>query len=1055
MKMNSLRKHFMIGALMIAATASAVETPPQPENLARGKLCKSFSSMEECGWSLVKLTDGETGTVGWSSKAFSAYPDHTLYPEFVVLDIGASARIFKVVLHPRADDAHAGKGFPKDFSIHVCQEGEPWREIIRKKDYPEPRDGSMQEFLFEGITARYLKIEATGLPIVDGEKHYFQLSELEVFGRRISGKIFQPIAAPVGTPAVIRRLRCENRDNPVGIDTPNPRFSWWMESPRRGDRQTSYRILVASSEQLLEADTGDLWESGTVKSDQSIAIGYAGRPLASGKAYWWKVQLTDRNGEVVAWSEPASFVMGKMEANSWQGQWIGANSDTHHGAVYLRNEIRAEKPVKRAIVHFCGLGLSELYIEGRKVGDHVITPGFTTYDKRTQYLTYDVTNHFSKTGSKTLAIILADGWYGLGKDPWVHGFQRNRYVDKPKLLLDLHLEHTDGTETVITSGEGWKWSPGEITFSWIAQEDIDMRKAHPGWDKTGFDDSAWSPVKVVKGPGGTLVQQKEPPCCVVEEIKPMTMIYDEKTRSCTYDFGREFCGWVRFRTSGDAGTVIMITAVPRGGKYTRTSRFVLAGTGEHESYAPRFWYNSIHRVVIEGLQQPPRLEDMTGCMVSSGWQRGGNFRCSNDLVNWLYNTAGRTSVAYTTFLPNDCSREWKAWTQDPQNMFVSNCYLYDSQTLYERWQWDIIDGQRADGNCPNIAPGAFFDDYNSPWWGGCVVWLPWHWYLYFGDSTLLKDSYPAMKMYVDYLDKVAVNGLQDWGLDDWQPVDKTPRAIINTPAFCLYAEIVSRTAEMTGQTLEAKHYAERARRIRDKFNRRFLDPGSGRYGATCTQAGQVVPLALGLVPEELQPAVENSLLQEVIAKDTHLSTGFVSTPYLLQVMMDLAPELGWKITTARDYPSYYSMTAGSDNELMKEDWQGGQVIMPSLGGNIAGWFYQSLGGIRPDKTGPGFKRIIIKPNIIGDLHWASCSYNSVHGLIKSTWRTGDGQLSMDISIPANTTATVYVPAGAITDVNESGLPLGKAPGVTFLRMENGRAVLRTVSGCYSFISRNY
>lgn len=1049
-----------------AITGLQAAEPLKLENLALGKACSTFSTIEEWGWALEKLTDGQTGSVGWSSQAFSAYADHSLYPEFILVDLGVSVEVDRLVLHPRGDGERAGKGFPKDFSIHVCHEGGPWREILQKKDYPQPETGAGQSFSFEDVTGRYVKVEATGLRKVQG-KHYFQLAELEVFGQKIADVPLEDEAIPAEALTVASRLRCENRDNPVGIDATNPRFSWWMDSSRRGEWQTGYRILVSSREELLAQDKGDLWDSGMVMSDQSIAVVYDGAPLDSGKQYWWKVQLADRDGKELPWAEPATFVTAKMNAEDWQGQWIGANADTQHGAVYLRKEIEVTKPVKRVVVHFCGLGLSEFYIDGEKVGDVDHGPGFTTFNKRTQYLTFDVTDHFTTTGPKALAVVLADGWYALGSEPWGHNFQNNPYVDKPKLLLDLQLEYTDGTETVFTSDESWKWSKGEITFSWIAREDIDLRKANPGWDRPGFDQSGWQPVAVVDGPTGKLVHQKEPSCRIVDEIKALTLSYDKQSKKYTFDFGREYTGWVRFDTSGEAGDVIKITVVPSGGAHARSAHFILAGRGERERYEPRFWYNSIQKVIIEGVTDEPELEDLTGVLISSSWQPGGQFKCSDDLVNWLHNAARRTSINYTTFLPNDASREWKAWMEDPQNMFVANCYMFDAQTLYERWQWDIIDGQRADGNCPNVAPGAFFDNFNSPWWGGCVVWVPWHWYLYYGDASLLKDSYPAMKRYVDYLGLTAkdgmqewlaehfggdasLEGMQDWGLDDWYAAEKTPRAMVNTPAHFLYATIVSRTAAMMGKSQAARHYRDVAAKVADNFNDQLLNRHSGQYGANRSQAGQVMPLALGLVPEALRPAVERALLQEIRENKNHLSTGFVSTPYLLQTIMDLAPELGWEMTTAQDYPSYYSMTAGSDHDLMMERWDGGMICMPSLGGNIAGWHYQALGGIRPDPAAPGFKKSIIKPNVVGDLHWVKSAYDSVHGRITSNWRKRGDQLSMDVIIPANTTATVYVPCEAVSDITEGRKTIDKSEGVTFLRMEEGRAVFEVAAGSYAF-----
>ena len=718
---------------------------PQEPNLALGRPCKAFSSEEGNGWSVSKLTDGETGTRGWSSKAFAAYPDHRLYPEFVVVDLGTNCAVRRVVLHPRGDGTMAGKGFAADFTIQVCREGEPWRVIVDQRNYPEPSKGKAQSFECGRAVGRFVKVEATRLREVEPGIHRFQLAEVSVFGESVASLTPDSKPAVAKGPTTVGRLRCENRDSPVGIDAEQPRFSWWLQSPARGQRQTAYQVLVASSAALLQRDQSELWDSGKVPGDRSIAVVYGGQPLHSSQVCWWKVKLWDRDGQQTAWSEPARFMTGKLNANDWQGRWIGADTvlqpvssegrqlggaAIHTTAnigtrpVYLRKEIDVAKPVQRATVFFSGLGFSELHLDGRKVGNHVVGPGFTTYNQRVPYLAFDVTDRFAQAGRKALGVILVDGWYGNG---FGHNFEKNIYVDKPKLRLDLHLEHPDGTQTVVVSDPSWKWSDGEVTCSGIVREDIDRRRARRGWDEVGCDESGWRPVAVVKGPEGKLIHQKEEPCKIVQEIRPVSLRYDPQANTATFDFGREFCGWVRFRTTGPAGTSISITSLPTVA-LPRTSHFTLAGTGGDEVYEPRFFYAGMRQVVVKGAAHPPALGDLTGCLVSMSWAPSGSFRCSDDIANWLYDATRRTVVAYTTFLPNDPVREWKAWMQDPQNMFCSTAYLFDSQTMYERWQCDIIDGQRPDGSSPNIAPGAYFDDYNSPWWGGCLVWVPWHWY---------------------------------------------------------------------------------------------------------------------------------------------------------------------------------------------------------------------------------------------------------------------------------------------------------------------------------------
>ena len=874
--------------------------------------------------------------------------------------------------------------------------------------------------------------------------------------------------------ANLTNLRCENRKNPLGIDVQQPRLSWVMvdsfEEPMvRNQKQTAYQILVASSETLLKQNQGDCWDSGKVVTDQSIAVRYSGLPLISETRYWWKVRVWDKADQPAAWSEPATFLTGKLNAGEWLGKWIGPSivkTNRTHGAIYLRKDFDLKKPVVRAVLSFSGLGFSEVNIDGMKVGDYVIGPGFTDYDHQVPYLTFDVTTNFSMPGHKQLDVTIADGWYALERDPWVHQLEKKPYVDLPKLLLDLRLIQADGTETVVRSDESWKWSTGEITRSWIAQEDIDLRQA-------GEMARNWQPVVLVKGPRGKLEHQKESFNQIVEEVRPASVHFDAKTGTATYEIGHEVNGWVRFRAHGPAGTTIYITTIPSDPKRPRTSQFILAGGGSKETYEPRFFHAGMAHVKISGLVEESTLEDLTICRVSSMHTPAGAFSCSDEFVNWLEQAVRRTVVNYTTFLPNDPVREWKAWTQDIQNMFGSAFYLFaESQVMYERWEHDLLDSQNVEGNMANVAPGPVFDPYNSPWWGGCGVWLPWEWRLAYGDDSLLRESYPAMKRYVDFLEKQAATsgGLQKWGLKDWLCVEETPIGIINTPAHFRYAQIVSWTAAMLGKQDESMKYAEMAERVKSTFNNEYLDPQTGIYGEKggkvpvtntvwwvgdrpCTEAGQVMPLALGLVPETARPAVVAALQRDIVAHKGRLSTGFVSTPYLLDVLTDIDPEMCWRLVTARAFPSWYSMTHGSGNDLLKEKWDGGMALMPSLGGCVARWCYWGLAGIRPDPTEPGFKKIIIKPAIVGELTWVKAYFDSSYGRIVSNWQRDGNLLTMDVTIPPNTTAMVYVPSKEVASVTESGKPAAEAEGVTYLRMETNAAVYAVGSGNYRFQSK--
>ena len=1023
-------------------------------------------------------------------------------------------------------------------------------------------------------------------------------------------------------------------------------------SGARTQRQSAYRILVASTPAKLVADRGDVWDTGKVGGDASVAVRYGGPALQSLCDYWWKVKLWDRDGRETAWSAPARFLTGKLRPDDWKGRWIGAsaraangpagvlgfaveagsedsvqwvqvdlggrrridrvvlhpmrhndpaaggwvdgygfpirfrleasddpdfkaphrivdqtggdfpnpgwkpvsfgadglearyvrltvtrlwrrapnlpfvytlgelqvfsgqqNAALHapvtassavegygwskqqltdglalspdaesppaerlrypHGAFYLRKELMVPKPVRRAVVAFSGLGWSELAIDGKRVDDALMAPGLTQYDRRTPYRVLDVSDWFKTPGRKTLQVTLFDGWYALSRDPWVHQFERRPYVDQPKLILDLHLEYMDGASAVISSDETWNWSQGPVTRSWICEADSDLR-LKPG-------DGGWKPVKVVSGPAGRLVADRDRPTRVVEVLKPVSL--ENRAGEWVYSFDRQFQGFVRFHTHGPAGTKVrLVTTGIRGraGITPRTFTAILAGLGVEE-FAPRETYTAISKVFVSGTADPPALQDLEGCQVSGVAEDSGGFQCSDDLSNWIHESVKRTQANYVTFLPNDPTREFKGWTQDIQSMFWSAQYLFQSQAMYERWERDMLDNQGPDGNLPEVAPGPVLDDgYNSPWWGGCAVWLPREVELYDGDSTLQNEAYPSIKRYLEFLARQP-GGIQDWGLGDWLAWEGTPRAIVNTPAAIHFARIAAQTAERIGQASDAARFRALSKEWLANFNQRFFDPSTGIYGVPgsqaavegsasgiypalrhsewwagnrpCTQAGQVIPIELNLVPETVKEKANDALRREIEAHGSHLSTGFVATPYLLKWLGENAPELGRTVTTARDFPSWYGMTVGADSDLMMETWNGGQALMPSLGGNIAAWDMEALLGIRPDPQGAGFKRILIRPGMAHDLHWAEGWYDSARGRIVVRWRKRGDTLALDVTIPANTTATVYLPVRSAVDITESGKPLSQVAGVQLLSMQKELAEISVDSGSYRFRSR--
>ncbi|MFZ1934033.1 MAG: family 78 glycoside hydrolase catalytic domain [Thermoguttaceae bacterium] len=899
---------------------------------------------------------------------------------------------------------------------------------------------------------------------------------------------------PTGVHAAMRPvdLSCEEQTDPLGIDTAAPRLSWRLEGDGRGLRQTAYRILVASSAEVLEKGEGDLWDSGRVASDQSRDVEYRGRPLTSRQRCFWKVQAWDQDEKSSPWSEAAQWTMGLLHRGDWQAEWIGSdlellphqrelkalpdfgmedesviwgmadrlramgNSVREAPAVQLRREFTSPKPVRRATVSLCGLGLYELSINGRRVGDHQLDPIYTDYQRRVCYQTYDVTVNV-REGANAVGVILGNGWYNL-ITPHVLRYYAADYIDTPRLLLRLDIEYADGSHQTVSSDGGWKFTTdGPIRFNCVlAGETYDARREMPGWDRPGFDASRWQPARVLSAPEGRLATQTVPPVRRLAEWPARSVV--KQGDRWRFDLGVDNAGHVRIKVRGTAGR--KITLVHPGanshtlGRY-QVDEYVLKGGGP-EVFEPRFCYHGFRYVDVLGLEGRPQASDVTGIQVGTDLTPAGRFECSYEPFNHIQEIFLRTLHNYVIHLPNDPVREKAGWDQDIWNQFECTAYNFDCRATYAEWQRDLIEEQHPNGYVPPVVPSRFDGPtINGPWWGGSIVYNPWLLYRFYGDRRLLHESYPAMKRQTDYLDSIAKDGVVSWGLGDWLEVGSvrpvmTPVPFTSTAAYAWFTRLVARSAEITGRKEEAAQFLAKAERLDRSFHRQFYDAKTGIY-AKGSQTSEVLPLALGLTPADEIAKVRQRLAEAVLAKQDHLSTGFVGTPILLTGLCDNGlGELAWRIATRPDYPGWFDMLFNRGNTVMIEMWDGNGVQMPSLGGPISAWFYRSLAGICPDPENPGFKHVIVRPSIVGELNWVKAHHDSPYGRISVSWKREGDRLTMDVAIPPNTTATVYVPTSRPNEVTESGKPVREAVGVKFQRAEGDRAVLDVQSGHYHF-----
>lgn len=1023
-------------------------------------------------------------------------------------------------------------------------------------------------------------------------------------------------------------LRCEYLMDPIGIDSPRPRLSWELESAERGQTQTAYAILVATTADLLESGQADLWDSGKIESDQSAHVVYAGAPLGSDVACIWKVRAWDRNGKPSEWSEAATWSMGVLSPDAW-AQWIAspdveperptigldganwvwfpegepatqapkgariferqfelpaspalkralfvvsaddrfnvdvngrqggqgsdwkgalafdyttrlqpgenvirvsaANEDDAAGLAaklvlemndgrsttivtdgswmamrpdddasrtnaavlgpvgmapwgmpqpalagptqtrpspLFRKAFTAEKPVRRATVNISGLGYHELYLNGEKVCDRVLDPAFTRYDKRVLYSTYDVTGHIAD-GANALGVLLGNGWYNMHtRATW--DFDRAPWRGQPRLIARLRMEYEDGSVEVVGSDATWKCAPGPVVFDSIRNgEHYDARAEQPGWDAPGFDDSAWAAAVPVDAPGGTLRAQQIPPARVTGTLKPVS-VSEPLPGVFVYNMGQNFSGWVRLKLTAPAGTTVTIryderlTADGRvdqsndiyvySGEF-QTDRYTCKGGGE-EVWEPRFVYHGFQYVQIEGFPGTPALNTIEGRAVNTDFEMPGSFECSLPLFNDIQRNTRWAYLSNFVGYPTDCPhREKNGWTGDAHLAAEQALYTWRSEAAYLKWLDDIKDEQPEQGDLPGIVPTSGWGYGHGPSWDSAYVLIPWYLYVYRGDTQVLEDHYEGMKRLVDYLTTRAENGIVSYGLGDWAPAKtKTPAAVTSTGYYFVDATIVSKAAALLGKTEDAQKYAALAGEIREAFNDAFYKYDSGGY-AEGSQTALACALYQGLAEEADVPRVVENLVAAVDAENGHLDCGILGTKYLLHALTDNGrADVAYTVATQTTYPSWGEWLAKGATTLW-EHWDGSMSQNHIMYGDISAWFYRGLAGIAPDEEHPGFKRFTIHPHPVGELTWVRAEVPTNYGVIRSAWERNDSGLVLDIEVPVNTTAVVYVPCGDADSVEESGRPAAESRGVAYIGREADCAVYNVDSGRYRFVAK--
>ena len=852
-------------------------------------------------------------------------------------------------------------------------------------------------------------------------------------------------------------MTCEHKQNPMGVDIISPRLSWKLKSSERNILQTAYQIRVSSTQVFDKKNL--VWDSGKTPSNESILQAYKGTALQSGKPYFWQVKIWDNQGRESAWSNTGFWEMGLLSVNDWKAQWVEptvqAMSERDKSPAWmLRKGFSLKNKVAYARAYVTSHGYYELSLNGQKVGNELLTPGWTAYNKRLQYQSYDVTNML-RSGINAVGAMLGEGWFRstLG---WMNN--KGFYGKRLGLLCQIYVKYANGTEEWVISDGSWKsTNDGPIRVNEIYDgENYDATLEIKGWNEANFNDSNWANVSIAKFDNSNLVASEGAKVERIEEIKPIKIFRTPKG-VLVADMGQNMVGWMRLKVSGAKGSKIILRHAEvldkygdfyidnlRNAKVTLT--YTLKGEGE-EIYEPRFTFMGFRYVAIEGMDLKP--ENLMGIVVHSNMTPTGTFECSNPLVNQLQHNIQWGQKGNFVDVPTDCPQrdERLGWTGDAQAFCRTAAYNFDVSAFFTKWLKDVAADQRPDGSVPFVVPDILdnIDGTTAPvsaGWGDVAVIAPWTMYLTYGDKQLLENQYPSMKAYVEYIRKKAGDSYiwkKGSVFGDWlyykpamnnhtEPDGYTDRDYISTAFYAYSTNLLKESALALGKQDDAKMYGEVFENIKKAFNEQYVAP-SGRI-ASDSQTAYVLALMFGLLPENLQSKAADYLVQDIKNRNNHLSTGFLGTPYLCHVLSQYGhTDVGYDLLLQQSYPSWlYPVKMGATT--IWERWDGQKVdsTFQDVGmnsfnhyayGAIGDWMYRVITGIEIDSKSTGYKHFYLKPEPSTKLTYAKSTLNSSYGEIASGWELKDGKIKLTMKIPANTTATIMLPK-ATADATEGG-----------------------------------
>lgn len=880
-------------------------------------------------------------------------------------------------------------------------------------------------------------------------------------------------------------LLCENMANPIGLDAKQPSFSWQLSGNQRGLVQTAYEIRVGHNMATLTQGKDLIWKSGKVISDQSVHVPYNGAPLSSAVKYYWQVKVWDAKGKASEWSDIAFWQMGILNPADWKAKWIRQSTPESPGnqpSPIFRKQFSSVKKIASATAFITAHGLYEAFINGHRVGDDYLTPGWTSYNKRLQYQVYDVKS-LLQDNKNSIGVMLGSGWF-RGRLAW-EVKNENLFGNELGLLFQLHIQYTDGSSETILSDESWKNSTGAILFSSLYDGEInDARLEKTGWKKPGYDDKDWEPVKTFDFDNSILIATINEPVKKHEVLKPVK-IFKTPAGEQVVDFGQNMVGYVQLKISGNAGDKIKIhhaEVLDKAGNFYTTNirtakqeaTYILKG-GIEETFDAHFTFYGFRYVKIEGLKGTLKPEQLSAVALYSSMKTTGSFECSNPLINQLQQNIQWGQKGNFVDVPTDCPQrdERLGWTGDAQVFFNTAAFNMRVDNFFSKWLKDLAADQLPNGSVPYVIPNVLGPkSQGSTGWADAATIIPWGMYTIYGNKKILQEQYTSMKAWVDYMTNNSKNELWNTGfhIGDWlfyRPSDDPDGMSAVTDKYliaqCFYAhstQLLINSASVLGKSEDVEKYQELLKKIKAAFVKEYITP-NGRL-ISGTQTAYILALNFDMLPEDQRAEAAKRLVANIKTYNNHLTTGYLGTPYLCDVLTRFGYlDVAYTLLTQETYPSWlYPVKMGATT--IWERWDGikedGNFQNPDMNsfnhyayGAIGDWMYRTITGINISEGSLGYKSIFIKPRLGGGLSHASASVETYYGKLSSSWKLTDGKFSMEVTIPANTTATIYIPAANAQAITTSGKALSTVKDVKITDAnDNAYVAIKVGSGSYQF-----